>query len=379
MICSKNEKSPRVLAHSVASSCLVSSVVDNTDYTTGSSICQENVLGVCNSDYIESAEIEKKFTPKRKCSELLSSSYKRIGFESKASRVSDCGTFLEFAHTIDSDGIISEKGKLHNANFCKDRLCPLCSWRRSYKIFAQVSQIMGVIGSDYNFLFLTLTVPSVPADMLSETLSRMMKAWERLRHTKSVKSSIKGFFRVLEITRNNDADSKSFGLYHPHFHCVLAVSRSYYKDKYISHDDWLSLWRSSYQDQSITQVDIRRARDKFSDDAENAVNRLSSAVAEIAKYTVKGSDYIFADDEELMDSIVKPLSIALHRRRLTAFGGCFKEAYKKLGLDDPEDGDLIHINDEIDPSIALLIVRYGWSAGAYKMIESFVGQPSLKK
>lgn len=371
----KKEKSPRVLAHSVASPCLFSSAVVNADYTTGNPICQDNALEMCNSDYTESAEIEKKFTPKRKCSELLASSYERIGFESKASRVSDCGTFLEFAHEISSDGIISEKGKLHNANFCKDRLCPLCSWRRSYKIFAQVSQIMELIGSEYDFLFLTLTVPSVPSELLSETLSRMIKAWDCLCHRKAFKSSVNGFFRALEITRNNDRHSKSFGLYHPHFHCVLAVSRSYFKDKYISRDEWLSLWQSCYKDESITQVDIRRARDKFADEAETAVNQLSSAVAEIAKYAVKSSDYIFADNEALTDDIVRTLAEALRGRRLTAFGGCFKEAFEKLKLDDAEDGDLVHINDELNPALAWLIVRYGWSAGAYKMTDSFVRQP----
>lgn len=369
------EKSPRVVAHSLASSCLDTSVFGDTDYITKQAECQANVPDRCNSDYTECSEIEKKFTPKRQSSELLASSYERIGFQNKANRVSDCGTFLEFVHEISSDGIISEKGKLHNANFCKDRLCPLCSWRRSYKIFAQVSQIMEIIGSEYDFLFLTLTVPSVPSEILSETLSRMFKAWDLLCKRKAFKTSVNGFFRALEITRNNDRHSKSFGLYHPHFHCVLAVSRNYFKDKYISRDEWLFLWQSCYKDESITQVDIRRARDKFSDEAETAVNQLSSAVAEIAKYAVKSSDYIFADDESLTDNIVRTLAEALRGRRLTAYGGCFKEAYEQLKLDDAEDGDLVHINDKLNPTLACLIVRYGWSAGAYKMTDCFVRNP----
>lgn len=369
------EKSPRVLAHSVAFSCLDTSVLGNADYITKQAECQENVPDRCNLDYTECTEIEKKFTPKRQCSELLSSSYERIGFQKKANRVSDCGTFLEFAHEISSDGIISEKGKLHNANFCKDRLCPLCSWRRSYKIFAQVSMIMELIGTKYDFLFLTLTVPSVPSENLSETITRLFKSWDKLCHRKAFKASVNGYFRALEITRNNDPKSKSYGLYHPHFHCVLAVSHSYFKDKYISRDEWLYLWQSCYKDKSITQVDIRRARDKYSDEADTAVNQLSSAVAEIAKYAVKSSDYIFADDESLTDDIVRTLAEALRGRRLTAYGGCFKEAYEQLKLDDAEDGDLVHINDKLNPTLAWLIVRYGWSAGAYKMTDCFVRNP----
>lgn len=368
----KKENSPQMLQHLKAYPDILSSSPDREYYSTENTHSQDNVPELCITDYTESTEIEKKFTPKRQFSELLASSYERIGFQKKANRVSECGTFLEFAHEISSDGIISEKGKLHNANFCKDRLCPLCSWRRSYKIFAQVSQIMELIGSEYDFLFLTLTVPSVPSEMLSETLSRMIKAWDLLCKRKAFKSSVNGFFRALEITRNNDRHCKSFGLYHPHFHCVLAVSRSYFKDKYISRDEWLSLWQSCYKDESITQVDIRRARDKFADEAETAVNKLSSAVAEIAKYAVKSSDYIFADNDALTDDIVRTLAEALRGRRLTAFGGCFKEAFEKLKLDDAEDGDLVHINDKLNPALAWLIVRYGWSAGAYKMTDSFI-------
>lgn len=371
----KKENSPQMLQHLKASPDILSYSPDREYYSTENTHSQDNVPELCITDYTESTEIEKKFTPKRQCSELLASSYERIGFEKNSIRVSDCGTFLEFAHEISSEFTISEKGKLQNANFCKDRLCPLCSWRRSYKIFAQVSQIMEFIGSDYEFIFLTLTVPSIPSEMLSKTLDRMLKAWDCLCHRKVFKSSVNGFFRSLEITRNNDKYSKSYGLYHPHYHCVLAVPRSYFKEKYISRDEWLSLWQSCYKDQSITQVDIRRVRDKFADEAVNAVNQLASAVAEIAKYAVKSSDYIFADNEALTDDIVRTLADALRGRRLTAYGGCFKESYKKLKLDDAEDGDLVHINDKLNPALAWLIVRYGWSAGAYKMTDSFIRHP----
>lgn len=364
------EKSPRVVAHSLASSCLDTSVFGDTDYITNQAECQQIVPDRCNLDYTECTEIEKKFTPKRQCSELLASSYERIGFQNKSNRVSDCGTFLEFAHEISADGIISEKGKLHNANFCKDRLCPLCSWRRSYKIFAQASQIMELIGSEYKFLFLTLTVPNCYPESLSKTISRLMLSWNRLIDYKLFKKSIKGFFRALEVTRNF-----SNGSYHPHFHCVLAVPKSYANSRdYITHDEWLEMWRKAYKDNSITQVDIRFAKGK-NKESDNAVQELSSAVAEIAKYAVKSSDYIFSDDEALTDDIVRTLAEALKGRRLTAYGGCFKEAFKKLKLDDAEEGDLVHINDKLNPSIAWLIVRYGWSAGAYKMTDSFIRNP----
>ena len=83
---------------------------------------------------------EEEFENKKK-SLLLSESYKRLGLEKKSFRVSECGTFLEFKKFV--DGSL----KLNGANFCKVRLCPMCSWRRSLKIFSQVSEIMNYFGS----------------------------------------------------------------------------------------------------------------------------------------------------------------------------------------------------------------------------------------
>lgn len=319
-------------------------------------------------------ELTQKFTPKKLSSELLSQSYSRIGLDSKSSRVSECGTFLEFAHEISADGVIAESGKLHNANFCKDRLCPMCSWRRSYKIFAQVSQIMELIGKDYKFLFLTLTVPNCAPYELSKTITRLISSWDRFYHYKAFKKAVKGYFRALEITRN-----KTTGEYHPHFHIVLAVSKSYGSNKdYIKHDEWLEMWRKAYKDSSITQVDIRLAKSK-SKETDSAVDSLSSAVAEIAKYAVKSSDYIIDNDEALTDKIVDELSSALFKRRLTAFGGVFKEAFEKLKLDDAEEGDLVHINETLNPALAWLITRYGWSCGVYEMTDSFVQTPEERR
>lgn len=373
------EKSPHVLAHMKGSSAPVSGCCITTHDTESEVICQDDVLEMHQTVN----EIDSKFTPKRKRSVLLSESYTRIGYESKASRVSSCGTELEFAYEISPDGEVSEKGKLHSANFCKDRLCPMCAWRRSYKIFGQVSRIMEHLGDKYEYLFLTLTVPSVPAESLSGTISRLVKAWANLIRQKPFKTAVRGFFRALEVTRNNDPKSKSYKLYHPHFHVVLAVPKSYWNNCYITHDEWLAMWRKAYKDDSITQVDIRKAKPKNKAEsmtAEESATALASAVAEIAKYAVKDTDYIHEGNDALTDEIVQTLAGALARRRLTAYGGCFDDAYQKLKLDDAEDGDLVHINDDtINPALALLIVKYGWTAGVYKMTGSYVQEPGEKE
>ena len=49
----------------------------------------------------------------------------------RAEKVENCATWLTYGKTTKAEF------KLFYANFCRDRLCPMCSWRRSLKIFSQ--------------------------------------------------------------------------------------------------------------------------------------------------------------------------------------------------------------------------------------------------
>lgn len=347
----------------------------DNNFIISSSDCQVEFF----SEVSERSELEKKFQPKKDFSLVLAGSYNRLGKFAKSGRVADCGTLLEFRHaeTAPGSGVFEKHGQLHNANFCRDRLCPMCSWRRSLKIFGQCSQIMDVISSQYDFIFATFTIPSISSNLLSEGLDKLMRGWDRLCKRKRVKTALKGFYRALEVTRNNNSGSKFYGLYHPHFHCVFAVNKSYFvKSDYINHSEWLQLWRDCFGDQSITQVDVRRFKPK--DDNSS----IGSAVAEAVKYSVKSSDYLFPDNPALTDEVVGTVSSALAGRRLVSFGGCFRKAWQQLNLDDPEEGDLINLDGKINPQLLYLITRFGWSVGCYKLMDYYYlenGQPVFDK
>lgn len=312
-------------------------------------------------------ELLEKFSPRRENSELLSQSYDRLGYDSRAERVNECGTFLEFRLKA-SD--VSEKWLLHKANFCRDRLCPLCCWRRTQKIFGQVSRIMDVIGDSYSYIFLTLTVPNCDGEKLSATLDEMQKGFHKLVNYKKFKAAVVGVFKSLEITRN-----KKNGTYHPHYHCILAVEKGYFTgNNYIKRDTWLAMWQKAMKNPGITQVDVRKCKPKEEiKEGERSVKSIGAAVAEAAKYAVKSSDYIIPGDPELTDDIVFTLSAALHGRRLCSFSGVFDEVRKKLALDDCENGDLIHTDsEETGTGSVYLVRRYSWVGGAYKLVEETV-------
>ncbi len=298
----------------------------------------------------------------------LAASYKRIG-SNKYYRVLDCSTFLEWKYYFE----INEK-RLAKANFCKVRLCPMCSWRRSLKIFGQVSKVMDYVEENYNYryIFLTLTVKNCYAEDLRDTLDLMTKSFNKLSERKAFKQAVKGYFRSLEITYNKDDDS-----YHPHFHMILAVNKNYFTDNkvYLSQEKWTSLWKSCLKVDYTPIVDVRRIKE---DDKKG----FGKAVAETAKYTVKADDFLIRDEKgnidiPLTDEVVKTLDHALHRKRLTAFGFIFKDVHKKLNLDDAEKGRLedSHIEENLRNDMAYLILRHQWNIGYKNYVLVEVAEP----
>ena len=291
-------------------------------------------------------------------------SYARLKMTKRVIRVMNCGNFLEFRHYQD------KTMKLHSANFCKVRLCPMCSWRRSLKIFGQVSAIMHELDKtkEYDYNFLTLTTRNVHHEDLSDSIDLLYKAWNKLSKRKRFKNSIHGFFKALEVTYNYKEDT-----WHPHLHIIQVVRKDYYKrkDLYIPQKEWSELWQKSLQVDYTPIIDIRKVRGRKGQDK-------SSAVSETAKYSVKDKDYIIADiwneiDEKRTDKNVKTLDAALANRRLASFGGIMAELHKKLNLDDSEDGNLIntHNDEDLHEELDYIIKRYRWDIGfqQYKEVE----------
>lgn len=309
-----------------------------------------NVHPVCIKDTTED-EVKQSFVPKKMQSVELRDVYFEIGLTDRATRVDACGSFLEFH-------VQADKQKLAHANFCKDRLCPMCAWRRSLKIFGQVSQVMDVLqNSGYQFLFLTLTVRNCDGLDLRKTLDAMQKGWTRLLHRKAVSGVVLGTFRAIEITRNVKT-----GQYHPHYHVILAVHGGYFKSpKYIKQAEWAQMWRDCCDLEYDPIIDIRSIKSN--------PKGISGAVAEVAKYAVKGSTYLHGTWQERADA-VNDLLLGLTNKKLVSWTGVFLYVVKMLNLDDTDTGDLVHVSaDDLRPDVAYLIVRWQWVAGCYQRIE----------
>ena len=302
---------------------------------------------------------ERPWQPWKHKSRILSASYYRISQATHdealyraSARVFNCADDIEFSNVITTTG--ERKRKLTAANFCRDRLCPMCQWRKSLVMFTQLSRTMNYIEAhpekygEVRCLFLTLTVKNCKADELTETLSDMFSAWQRLNRMLKKKLSYKGSYRALEVTINEET-----GEYHPHFHVLLLVSPEYFKSDYMKQTDYIALWRKALQVDYDPGAHINRMK-----------NSKPKAIAEVAKYTVKPGDWLSFDTVKT-DAHIATLREALHGRRLVSFTGILKEARKALKLIDVDRADLIQTDEDelIRGDVVECIEHYRWTAG----------------
>lgn len=285
-----------------------------------------------------------KMARKRGSSLLLAAAWRRLGDIDRAVAVEQCGTYLEVSVMRDQSEHITA------ANFCRQRLCPLCTWRRSARIYAATSAIMDHIDrtdQDHKYLFLTLTVRNVRGEDLAATLDAMQEGWHRMQINRAYKRRVRGSMRTLEITRNAED-----GTYHPHYHIILVVPANYARRSsglYWTHEDWQRAWALAARLPYDPMVSIEAVR-----------GGRRRGVEEMAHYLAKDQDYLIPDDSHATDSIVSTLHGALSGRRLVAYAGLMLQAQRALRIQDPEAGPL---TDDVRGDVVVAIRRYHWHAG----------------
>ena len=219
----------------------------------------------------------------------------------KEQRIKECGTLIQ----------LNENGEIISANFCKNRYCPICQWRKSRKSFAILYESQKIVESygKYEFLFLTLTIKN--KKNLSEGITHILESFKRLQDTKNYRQVVKGFVRTLEITYNYESKE-----WHPHLHLLLAVPDDYFVNNklYLDHEQWVNMWKIAIQSDYYPMVNIQKVDEK----------EREKAIAEIAKYVVKPISIELSKETELTYT---ELLKSTYNRRLTSMGGVYREAH----------------------------------------------------
>lgn len=306
---------------------------------------------------------ERPWSPKKKENlelfellEIIQQEDKYFISDNQLRSVKDCGTFLKFGITPDY------VRKLAGANFCRYRMCPMCAWRRSLKMFAQVSAITDKIledNSKVRFLFLTLTIRNCNGSELRETIKRMNEGFKKIvqdkkayKASKKLRENLEGYLKAIEVTYNEKRDD-----FHPHIHAILEVDPEYFScGNYLTQKEFQKMWKELMKMDYDPQVDIRIIK-----------NSTAKAVAEVAKYPIKIKSILSVKNKIQAANAVKELKNGISNLRFIEFGGDFKIYKKLLELDDIENGDLTHIETEKKKInyIAYQIFQYNFKSGFY--------------
>ncbi|HHD1105255.1 TPA: protein rep [Staphylococcus aureus] len=284
----------------------------------------------------------EKYTEKKQRNQVFQKFIKRHIGENQMDLVENCNTFLSFVTNRRMD-----KKKLYKSNPCKNRFCPMCAWRKARKDALGLSLMMQYIKQkeDKQFIFLTLTTPNVTSEQLENEIKNYNHAFQKMFKRKKVNGIAKGYVRKLEITYNKKRND-----YNPHFHVLIAVNKSYFKDTktYISQKEWLNLWRDVTGNQAITQVHVQKVRQNN-----------NKELYEMAKYSGKDSDYLV--NQKVFDAFYK----ALKGKQVLVYSGLFKDARKKL-----KNGELDYLK-ESDPTEYIYQIFYVWNQKEYLASEIY--------
>lgn len=221
-------------------------------------------------------------------------------------RMESCGDWLHMLETEDR-----RERKLERGFFCGLRFCPACAWRYSLawgRVLCAVDRALCAQG--LTPILVGLTVRNVPAKDLHNELEHMADAWHKLIRRKEYKRAWCNYARKTEVTYSAERND-----YHPHYHVMIWVDKSYWGRNYISHAKLLQDWRDAAGDQTITQVDLVRCRD---------YKQQGSAVAEVAKYVAKSADY--TTSQEIFEGFYNGLKGV----RIISLGGAAKDAVARF-------------------------------------------------
>lgn len=250
---------------------------------------------------------QKKHYNKKVIDWLLGESTTFPPLRKKATNIKNCATYVGVNQVNNHINVIS-------ANFCRERLCNVCAWRRQSRFLAQIHPLLNSLDEEgYKFIMVTLTVKNVPYEELKNCVDNIMHAYDKLLKRRKVKRAWNGCIRAMELTYNHEEDT-----FHPHLHICIAVRQEYFynSDLYITLDELISFWQNSLNTEYEPNVDIKGVDDS----ARGAV--------EVIKYSLKPGKYT---------KCIKAFHYVMGGRRLVSFSGIFKERRKLLNMTDFEN------------------------------------------
>ena len=294
-------------------------------YSKSKPLIYDNSAGIVLVDHVNE-KTQKPWSRYKTTMQELSKVLEIIGKDKRADRIDNCANYLKFQICIQSE---KHPKKLVYASFCGDRLCPMCAWLKSIDVQNELYRVCKRLNDadQMQFIIASFTVKNVSAKNLTFQINSLFKNWSNsFLKQKQIKKAVKGSFKSFEITYNQKEQT-----YHPHFHTILCVDKSYFTSRdYLSRDKFCQIWQKSMDLDYVPQVWISKVKDN------TGQNDLKHAIIEACKYAVK-PDAILDDAKKINIEVVEVLSDALFRRRLYSYSGIMKKVHKEILLEVTEE------------------------------------------
>lgn len=233
------------------------------------------------------------------------------GLQKRGERMSVCASYI-IAETCEDCGTVH----VTSTNFCRDKLCPVCSWRLGLMRMQNMALVVTALQNAYpesEWSFFTVTVQNCPVGKLADTMKVMSKAWNRLLQRAIWRDNVKGWARSVEVTYNLQQDTV-----HPHFHTLIMWEGKEPPEAEQLRYAWMEVCPL---DTDIKAQDIRKISLEQDFAERQKINR---AIIETFKYTQKSSDLM-----RMPVSTLRKYALQVSGKRMVSFGGVVKE-YKRL-------------------------------------------------
>lgn len=272
------------------------------------------------------------------------------GLNKRAARMWTCGDYLAIRKAEDGE-LIADAPQL-----CRDRLCPMCSWRLSRRRFAEMMAVFNALAPEiiergYKATMLTLTIKNMKLSDLRRSIDGMATAWHNLIRREFFRDVV-GWARSLEITYNAQAQT-----YHPHMHIILIWER--YDNTQATADTIRDGWKAACNLDYSPVIDIREVYSREGDTSGESKHELIKSALEAFKYAVKPDSA-----EKIPQSDLFEFAGAIKGIRFVSYGKAIKRARAALGFKNEETAE-----DESDVKNELpdhtVIALLAWSGTRY--------------
>lgn len=284
-------------------------------------VSTENFAGYPISVVSADDDTSSKWTKRKNMAKERALKMLLAGYAERATRIMACSDVIQYKYCPECKSYMVQR-----ASLCRDKLCPVCSWRLAIQRCNYMRQMLSRAMLDIpssNMYFLTITVTNCTVDKLSACMSAMSTAWNRVTNRKTFKKAILGWAKSAEITYN----AEQWTL-HPHYHILLQVDPQLQCDVMSLPEIWCNSFEFEGVHPDLEAQNIKECKIIHSEEGISLQKQYIKSILEAYKYTFKDSDL-----DAMPLEIFRLFARQVDGKRMISFGGTLKAIKAQIKAD----------------------------------------------